>query len=76
MAIPVHTKMRGLRKHNGLSSPTVDYVGSIDSPRSRNGSSMPGTAASPARISSPLDPPNSAKRRANVNNEHTLTGSN
>ena len=34
----------------------------------------PNSKPRPARMSSPIDPPNSGKRRANVNNEHDSSG--
>ena len=64
------------RKLNvNICSPTVDYVPPITLPAKEPVNGIPGSAPRFARMSSPLDPANSGKRRANVNNEHTLTGS-
>lgn len=60
-----------MAKNNGVSSPTAGFVPTITNPpKDRHANMIPGTSPRPARMSSPLDPPNPAKRRSNVNNEH------
>jgi len=60
------------KKNVTISSPTADYVPKITLPAREPVNGIPGTAPVQfARISSPLQPRNSGKRRANVNNEHT-----
>lgn len=64
------------RKLNvNIQSPTVDYVPPISLPAKEAVNGIPGSAPRFARISSPLEPANSGKRRANVNNEQTLRSS-
>lgn len=57
-------------KHNRVSSPTVPFVGKLNNPSfTQFNPLINGSAPRPARMSSPLDPPNSGKRRRNINNE-------
>lgn len=65
------------RKLNvNIGSPTVDYVPPITLPAKEPVNGIPGTApARFARMSSPLEPENSGKRRANINNEQTKRSS-
>jgi hypothetical protein len=65
------------RKLNvNICSPTVGFVPPISLPAKEPVNAIPGTApARFARMSSPLEPQNSGKRRANVNNEQTRTSS-
>lgn len=60
-----------MAKNGTLSSPSAGYVPQVFTPNKDNlAGGIPGSKPRPARMSSPLDPPNSNKRRANVNNEH------
>lgn len=60
-----------MAKHNRVSSPAVGFTPPIVNRRKEDlAGTIPGSAPRPARMSSPLDPPNPAKRRSNVNNEH------
>ena len=63
------------KKNVNISSPTADYVPPITLPAKEPVNGIPGSAPRFARMSSPLDPANSGKRRANINNENTRTGS-
>lgn len=58
-----------MAQHNKVSSPTVPFVPKISNPPEQLAGTIIGSAPRPARMSSPLDPPNSGKRRSNVNNE-------
>ena len=59
-----------------IQSPTVDYVPTISLPAKEPVNGIPGSAPLRfAQISSPLEPQNSGKRRANLNNEQTLRSS-
>lgn len=64
------------RKLNvNIQSPTAGYVPPIHVPPREAVNGIPGSAPRFARISSPLEPANSGKRRANLNNEQTLRSS-
>lgn len=65
------------RKLNiNVCSPTVGFVPPISLPAKEPVNGIPGTApARFGRMSSPLEPDHSGKRRANLNNEQTRASS-
>ena len=64
-----------VKRNVNICSPTVGYVPPISLPAREPVNGIPGSAPRFARFSSPLEPGNSAKRRANVNNENTRNSS-
>lgn len=63
------------KKNRNISSPSAGFVPPISMPAAEPVNGIPGSAPRFASISSPLEPANSGKRRANVNNEQTLRSS-
>lgn len=56
---------------NRVQSPGWPFAPDVHNPPEKDYAGVrPNSAPRPARMSSPLDPPNSNKKRANVNNEH------